>query len=1023
MAKEKPSLLSRMGKAFKAGFNARTSEPPLSPEVENALGLNRTDILGTVNRSIMLPIKGAVTALNAVDGVATGAIEAIGQATSPRFARDLHALKDVVLPVVLGPEVGVHPSVKTVSSEKTVQQTVSSGERAAKVKAVEKALDGKPAVSPELTAEPTVHAVENTKAPSTSDTTRLTPETQDAAISVTEPVPPAPVQPVDAPALNLTALRKQLNAAPSPKDKAAVIDNAPLNVAKLNTDDDVKNVFSDIKALYGEAYAAPLTEVQTFKQTQQLADTFAEDPASLVEALKKFDTTADNLPASVLAGRKVLTSVAEELVQQAKAYNLDGSEESLSALMKASDTYSRLMGLTKNVQTAAARTVSAGRIEADSAGVNLAQVTDAVNDFKIHGVDAKEVAKRLATFEDNPTAAGRFLSMLRRYDPTGITENPVGVLNELYINSILSGPNTLAVNLISNTTETLFKPIERALGGVLTGQPHLAREAANIYKGMVYEIGSSLDAAAVALQSDNAILDAVNTTTDLADTKVIKGALGTAIRLPTRLLTGTDEAFKQLNYRAVRFSEGIRNAPADLSDSERVEWARKYVDAGFDVNGKATDEKALKFSREATFTESLAEGSFSQSIQQVVTDHPALRFVLPFIRTPTNLVTHSFQRLPGVGLLSGKMRDDIAAGGVRQAEAIGKQALGGLFAAGAVIAAQANQVTGGGPADPELKKQLMDTGWRPYSIRIEREDGTVEYVPYDRLDPRMRVFGIAADLWSVTGSANDDVTEDLYAGLMVAIANNVVGKTYLRGISQAMTALTSKDPNTASRFIGNTLSGFVPYSSALRQVGAASNLDDPYLHEIETAVDVLKTRIPGLSGSLPPVRNVLGEPLVKQGGFGVDALNPFAGSKYQNDKVKDELFLIGQIGGRIFKNPPATQDGIDLKAYTNDRGQTAYDRWLELSGTLELDGKPLKARLEAFINSPDYQALPFNDDNGLPSRASVLAEVITSYRRIARAQVNAEFPQITEDILASRRSSLTDRLDGSGPKTLEDFLK
>ena len=120
-------------------------------------------------------------------------------------------------------------------------------------------------------------------------------------------------------------------------------------------------------------------------------------------------------------------------------------------------------------------------------------------------------------------------------------------------------------------------------------------------------------------------------------------------------------------------------------------------------------------------------------------------------------------------------------------------------------------ITGSGPSNPKNKKDLIATGWRPYSIRVEDDDGTISYIPYQRYEPLSNFLGIAADVFELRKEAllegktgEEDRVSEILLGLATAVSENTINKTYMRGLSDFMTALISPE-----RSLGTLASGVI----------------------------------------------------------------------------------------------------------------------------------------------------------------------------------------------------------------------
>ena len=76
----------------------------------------------------------------------------------------------------------------------------------------------------------------------------------------------------------------------------------------------------------------------------------------------------------------------------------------------------------------------------------------------------------------------------------------IEVFNSLYINSLLSGTYTHAVNFLSNSYELLLRPLEQVAGGIITADLRSIRTGFAQYKGMIFTMGDTIKAVGTALR-------------------------------------------------------------------------------------------------------------------------------------------------------------------------------------------------------------------------------------------------------------------------------------------------------------------------------------------------------------------------------------------------------------------------------------------------------------------------------------------------------------------------------------------
>ena len=249
-----------------------------------------------------------------------------------------------------------------------------------------------------------------------------------------------------------------------------------------------------------------------------------------------------------------------------------------------------------------------------------------------------------------------------------------------------------------------------------------------------------------------------------------------------------------------------------------------------------------------TFTRDLQQGTLGKVLQDATNKLPLLRLVLPFVRTPTNILKYAFERTPGIAVLKeerGRMINDLRSGDpVRQSQAVGKLmtsvTIGGIFID--TIYNNREYITGGGPRDPKQKEALEATGWRPYSIKIGDT-----YYSYQRLDPLATLLGVGADI--VEAGVRDpkgfdqSYLERYFTALTLSFTRNATNKSYLAGIQSVTDALSDPD-RYLSRFGRNFASSFVP-----NIISQMADYDTQALREVRSLGDAFARKL-GVRGGL-----------------------------------------------------------------------------------------------------------------------------------------------------------------------------
>lgn len=530
--------------------------------------------------------------------------------------------------------------------------------------------------------------------------------------------------------------------------------------------------------------------------------------------------------------------------------------------------------------------------------------------------------------------------------------------------------------------------------------------------------------------------------------------VGKIFNLPSRFLSVSDEFFSQLNYRSRMRSdlifEGLKRFPTDrqaaaqwaeerfsrlledgraysekvvmqragaqadllisqkkLSSKNRDRYIERYMKdpANWDPKIGLLSEQNMKASRYATFTLPLAgsdriPSKVAHRFQQMASEFPMLRFLFPFIRTPTNLLNFAMERTPLMNLLgpssalnAGLFRKEIteATSIEARSDAVGRfmTSLGIMWLM--YSSATSGNITGGGPKNEGERKILEASGWMPYSIKIGDT-----YYSYRRFDPFATILGLMADINENTANLDEVTADAILSSVAISVWRNIGNKTYLTGITNFSNAVSDPD-RYASNMFNQLVGGGVPFSALQSQINQMIMEEDPSIKEARTLMDSINQRLIGRSGQVPPRRNVFGEPVKRPellGGF-----YPISYSETSSDVVNQELASLGHG----FSPPSPRKGAVDLLSVETDSGQQAYDRWVQLHGEVRLNGITLRSRLERLMQSGRYQraSSDVGDEYDSP-RVQMIRNVISKYRAAAYRQLLKESEVLRNLDLADR---------------------
>ena len=476
-------------------------------------------------------------------------------------------------------------------------------------------------------------------------------------------------------------------------------------------------------------------------------------------------------------------------------------------------------------------------LQSGTSGITPQRLAQMVDDF--------QTPEQLAVFAKQVTKPGK-----------------IDMVLEAWVNGLLSGPQTHVVNSLSNALTTLWAIPERAIAARLGDGGVAKGEALQMLYGVVGSIQDALQLAGKAFKTGES---ASGLSKVEGRRKVISGAnldltggagravdiLGEAFRLPSRLLLTTDELFRVINYRAElrahAFREGMATAAAEgLQGSARDRRAAEVMEGVLRDPAASIKLAAENFASYQTFTKNL--GQTGENFAEALNSHPALRVAVPFFKTPVNLAKYGLERTP-LALVADfpilreimpEMAANLRAGGARRELALAKASLGSAVMATVGTMAAVGMVTGGGPKDPHIRREWLKTH-QPYSWSIGGK-----WVAYNRVDaPVGMIMGMAADAADAMVNMPQGERDDVAQVLAIAIGRNLTSKTYLKGISETLNAVS--DPERYGKNpLRNLGASMIPFSSL---VATVERVTDPTLRETQTFLDHVYSRIPGLSST------------------------------------------------------------------------------------------------------------------------------------------------------------------------------
>ena len=786
--------------------------------------------------------------------------------------------------------------------------------------------------------------------------------------------------------------------------------------------------------------------VTTAKSAKEVASITGRGAAKFMRDLEAKALSAQDSAKTLLTAKTLLLSLGREL--NVFATTLDNAAiagrntpEMEVRLIEMMETFTNVQTHTNSLRTEAARATSAGRI----------RVGDGLDATALDKIEAfggsqriQDLAKRMRAAK-GPNQLARLARRGRRDTKLGAA---MDVVNEYWINSILSGYQTHMVNITSNAINIALLPMERVLGGISQGVRGQGfgqmREGFYQYTALRGSVMDSLRMAGRSFVDESSVLDVATkldhaqggrkaiapetfgVKPDSVGGSIISG-MGKSLRLSTRFLMAEDEFFKQVAFRS-RLKARLMEA-SNTADLRKLGYDSKgaYVEGEFDKAfnrledlevefqklvdlgrvqddaalkeafikenlggfkaGNADAEDALRVARTATFTTPLDPTSFSGDYQKLANRHPVLRQITPFIQTPTNIIAAGWDRTPVLSLLRRRFRDQLrSADPAIRAEAEGKLATGVALATGAYMLSYEGRITGGGPVEPRMAAVWKaDPNWQPYSLNI----GTIEephWVAFDRMDPHGFLFGIMADVMEMRQMAEMDPSFD-DATLFAMAAASAAANLKDGTYLQGMSEVFEL---MESRDMPSVWDSWLKNRTAsfvpFSSFGGQLNKAlEPHAKDARTYVDTILSKVPGMSGDIPTRHSWLT-------GEAIDNPSHWLGyireKQAKKDVVGTELRKLGYGFG-----------GPDRKLGEIELSPEVFQQWNQLMGSVKRGGKTLHQRLESVMAKDRYDLGGVGYDATSPAeshRTKMLSKWITKYKGWALQELKDLHPDLAD---------------------------
>ena len=460
-------------------------------------------------------------------------------------------------------------------------------------------------------------------------------------------------------------------------------------------------------------------------------------------------------------------------------------------------------------------------------------------------------------------------------------------LQQVMINSMLSGPKTPLRAIIGTTVNSYLNAINEAFGAVMR-QPFtndvIARKASVAkMKGMFELIPEALeifqknwnakwnaDFADIRTRytepptkgdiqweserkwtelrgtdSEKAAMYLLNTGRNLNNNKILSWS--------PRALAATDDTFRWLLAR----SRSKEKAMREVLDKTGDNWAK--LDAGalkkaedLHFNNLLDGEGNINFGKDAWLQKQFEEVTltselkgFAAKLDDVFNSAPLVKPFYLFARTGINGLNLTLKNTPLLGAMHKESIDilrhtgddftKLQRYGIHNAEDLanarnlftGRQALGSAVTMTMAGMYMGGQLTGNGPADRQLRQNWINAGWKPNHIYI----GDVGF-DYRSIEPFNVIWSSIADIGDNMELMGSEWAEKRLQAVSFVIGRGLTGKTYMSGLDQMMQIMQMK-PGALDRAGADILNNSVPLAGMRREFGKWIN---PHMKELNSSM-------------------------------------------------------------------------------------------------------------------------------------------------------------------------------------------
>jgi len=663
------------------------------------------------------------------------------------------------------------------------------------------------------------------------------------------------------------------------------------NFNYINNIDDVADVISTTTSKIEQPTSL------SFAETENLAKDLDMNPEILQSTFQKGVLFKEGVPlaAQMKAVRDTLVTSAEKLNTMSKQIVENKTQGITDAQLlidfkKQMTLHAAIQSYAKGAQFEIAQALNSFKIPADASVDKGTLLNNIVSDMGGSKNTEELAEKYLKIYEEGGMAAAN------KFVNKGVFAKTKEALEEAYIAGLLFNPRTQLRNIVGSSLY-LATSIPR---DIIAGAVGYAQRSGTNIKNYLFKGKGEYYASSDGVFMGEAIARAQGYITSLSDawtmaSKSFKESAPSdaSLRVETYKqpkisaeafgLNGTSGKFVDYLGKVTRFSfdamlfgdEFIKEVARSGEQYAQAYRAMKKAE----IEGKSAEEvlqiatdiindrtlvqmEVDQVAKHFTLQDELgATGKKIQAIQTV----PGMRYILPFVKTPTNIMKIIY-RASGAGLIDPAIYKDP----VKFQQTAAQVGLAYTFGGYMLSLAQQGQITGKAPVNKKDRDALYALGWKPYSFVFadpELAEGTPlfdengiptgnhTYVTYSGYEPVGAIIGIAANTFELMNRSRDpEINENLVQAFALSTFDYFKQLPVLQGVASISDIVGSAynqeegiDSDKAFSIVSNA---FLPFSSGVRTI---ESLVDPELRETDPEFNIdMRELVPNEQGVLVP---------------------------------------------------------------------------------------------------------------------------------------------------------------------------